>query len=58
VTLLQDQSIEKMHTAFKKLLDEREQARKTEIKVPMCTSFKPTDKHEVDISATNVRWRK
>jgi hypothetical protein len=50
VTLLQDQSIEKMHTAFKGLLDEREQVRKTEIKVPMCTSFKLADKHEVDIS--------
>jgi hypothetical protein len=61
VTLLQDQSIEKMHTAFKGLLDEREQVRKTEIKVPMCTSFKPTDKHEVDISdrsavAEMKRW--
>jgi hypothetical protein len=49
VALLQDQSIEKMHTAFKELLDKREQVRTTEIKVPMRTSFKPTDKHEVDI---------
>ena len=43
VTLLQDQSIEKMHTAFRGLLDEREQVRKTKIEIPMCTSFKPTD---------------
>jgi hypothetical protein len=48
-TLLQDQPIEKMHAAFKELLDKREQVCTTEIKVPMCTSFKPTDKHEVDI---------
>jgi hypothetical protein len=49
VTLLQDQSIEKMHTAFKGLLDEREQVRKTKAILPMCTSFKPTSEHEVDI---------
>jgi hypothetical protein len=40
---------EDAYRAFKELLDEREQARTTEIKVPMCTSFKPTDTHEVDI---------
>ena len=61
VTLLQDQSIEKVHTAFRGLLDEREQVRKTKIEIPMCTSFKPTDKHEVDISdksavAEMKRW--
>jgi hypothetical protein len=49
VTLLQDQPIEKIHAAFKELLDKRGQVRTTEIKVPMRTSFKPTDKHEVDI---------
>jgi hypothetical protein len=44
------------------LLDDREQqVRKTEIKVPTCTSFKPTDEHEVDISdrsavAEMKRW--
>jgi hypothetical protein len=31
VALLQDQSIEKMHTAFRGLIDEREQVRKTKI---------------------------
>ena len=35
VTLLQDQSIEKMHTAFKEYFDERERVRRKEIKVPM-----------------------
>jgi hypothetical protein len=38
VALLQDQSIDKMRTAFNALLDEREQVRRTEIKVPMCTT--------------------
>ena len=61
VTLLQDQSIEKMHTAFRGLLDEREQVRRTKVEIPMCPSFKPTDMHEVDVSdksavAEMKRW--
>ena len=35
-TLLQDQSIEKMHTAFKEYFDERGRVRGTEIKVCQC----------------------
>ena len=58
VTLLQDQSIEKMHTAFRGLLDEREQVRKTKIEIPMCTSFKPTDIHEVDILSKGILRKK
>jgi hypothetical protein len=61
VALLQDQSIEKMHTTSKEYFDERERVRGAEVKVPMCTSFKSTDKHEVDIhdhraAAEMKRW--
>jgi hypothetical protein len=61
VALLQDQSIEEMHTAFRGLLDEQEQVRNPKIEIPMCTSFKPTDIHEVDIGdksavADMKRW--
>jgi hypothetical protein len=50
VALLQDPSIEKMHAAFRELLDAREQVRRAPVVLPtMCTSFKPTSEHEVDI---------
>jgi hypothetical protein len=48
-TITQEQAILKMYTEFKPLFDERRNARRTKVQIPMAATFKHTTEHELDL---------